>query len=485
MICKKIHIAFVLLLATSFTEGQNFHAIQGSPYAGSIGVHNNPSSIVSTPYKWDLTIIGAQTKGSTNILNVRNYSLLSKPSESEYLFTSGTYKRDAIANANVNLLNARIAINRQQVIAFGANLRNYATIRTSEYNYHDTLHELEDFLSLNEGNQPLWGDYINSGWIELYGSYGQTILENETSRLNAGITLKLSRGIAGAHSSLQNGRYSRAPLSNPAIYNITEGDARYGYSSNFDRWEDTKSKGQNLRDFINYSEGGLSIDMGAELLIKTQATPLAFEDDGYFDYEWKLGVSVLDLGVNQYKYGLQSRYTHGINPGVTSETIDQKFDSTISSLRIFNDSLATIVTTYAILAGKFRVLNPTRLVLNADRFVTRSFFINAEVSINLSGIFGKKWLYVKEMNVITVTPRWENRRWGVYMPLTYNTRNQFWVGGAAKFGPILFGLHNLGYIFSKNSIHKGGGYIAIIIHSRNDTGNKKDKQLDCPPGTMR
>ncbi len=480
MICNKIQIVFVLLLATSYTEAQNFHAIQGSPYAGSIGVHNNPSSIVSTPYKWDLTIIGAQTKGSTNILNVRNYSLLSKPSESEYFFTPGTFKRDAIANANINLLNARIAINRQQVIAFGANLRNYGTIRTSEYSFYDTLDKVGDFLDLNEANQPLWGDYINSGWIELYGTYGQTIYDNETGRLNAGVTLKLSRGIAGAHSSLQNGRYARVPLSDPALYNLTEGDVRYGYSSNFDRWEKSNTKGQNLRDFINYSQGGLSLDMGAEYLIKTQATALAFEDDGYFDYEWKLGISILDFGVNQYTYGLESRYTNGIQPGVTNETIDQKFDSTISSLKIFNDSLATIVSSINILAGKFRVINPTRLVLNADRYVTRSFFINAEVSINLSGIFGKKWFYVKEMNVVTVTPRWETRRWGVYMPLTYNTRNQFWVGGAAKFGPVLFGLHNLGYIFSKNSIHKGGGYIAIIIHSPNNTGSKRDKQLDCP-----
>jgi hypothetical protein len=225
--------------------------------------------------------------------------------------------------------------------------------------------------------------------------------------------------------------------------------------------------------------------VGAEYLIKTQSIPIAFEDDGYFDYEWKLGISILDLGVNQYKYGLESRYTHGIKAGVTNLTIDQKFDSTISSLKIFNDSLATIVNTMDVLAGKFRVLNPTRLVLNADRFVSRSFFVNAEISINLSGIFGKKWFYVKEMNVVTVTPRWETRRWGVYMPLTYNTRNQFWVGAAAKFGPVLFGLHNLGYIFSKNSMTKGGGYIAIIIHAPNNTGNKKDKQLDCPPGSLR
>ena len=482
MLFKKNNIIYLLVLAALPGAAQNYHAIQGSPYAGSLGVHNNPASIVSTPYKWDLTVAGVQAKGSTNILFVRNYSLLSSPSESEYYFDQSSKKHDAISNANFNILNTRIALNRRQVIAFGANLRNYASVRTGDYKYVDSLKDVGDFLALNEANQPLWGDFINSGWVELYGSYGQTIIDNEYGRLNVGATLKLSRGLSGAHASLQNGQFSEIPLSDPADFAINSADTRYGYSSNFDRWDNDISNWQNLRNFFAYSEGGMSFDFGAEFLIKTQSVPLALEEEKYFDYDWKLGVSLLDLGVNQFKYGLQSRITSGIRTGVTASTIDQKFDSTINSLATFNDSMATIVNSINALTGKFRVLNPTRLVLNADRYIYRSLYINAELSINLSGMFGKKWNYVREMNVLTVTPRWEKRNWAVYMPLTLNTESQFWVGGAVRAGPILFGLHNLGYIFSKKSLQKGGGYIAIIIRSPDNTGSKKDKQLDCPPG---
>ena len=480
MVKKKIYSSLILVLVFFFMRAQNYHAIQGSSLAGSIGVHNNPSSIVNTPYNWDITLLGAQAKSSTNIIEVRNYSLFTSPRRSEYIFKAGNYNRSGITNENVNLLNTRIALNRHQAIAFGANLRNYAFTRTSEYNFIDTLKNVGDFLSLNESNQPLGGDFVNSGWIELYASYAQTIIDNANSRLNAGITLKVSRGFSGAQASLQNGKFGRIPAGDPATYSINEANTLFGYSSNYDRWQNGSSKMQNLRNFLSFTEGGASLDLGAEFLIKSQAVPSYGEED-FYDYDWKLGISLLDVGVNQFKYGLQSRSTSGVKAGVTDVTLDQKFDSTIRSMKDFNDSLATIVTQFSSLSGKFRIINPTRLVANADRYLLGNLYINAELSINLSAIFGKKWLYVKEMNILTVTPRWETRQWGFFMPLSYNTQKQFWVGGAVKAGPILFGLHNLAYIFSQKSIHKGGGYIAIIIRSPNDTGKKHDKQLDCPP----
>ncbi len=41
-----------------------------------------------------------------------------------------------------------------------------------------------------------------SSWLELFGSYAQTIVDNERSRLNAGITVKVSRGLSGAMRGL-------------------------------------------------------------------------------------------------------------------------------------------------------------------------------------------------------------------------------------------------------------------------------------------
>lgn len=471
-------VVFCSFLAS--TKAQDYHAINGSVYSGSLGVHNNPSSIVNTPFRWDLTILGVQAKYSTNIVQVRNYSLLSKPSKSEYTFPTGNYERKGIINSNVNLLNARIAVKRNVAIAFGANLRNYAQVKTSSNFYVDTIKQIGQFFRLNEGNQPLGGNFVNSSWIELYGTFSQTIFDNEVSRLNAGVTFKLSRGISGAHASIDDVRFNRSQQGNQQFFTVSKFSGQYGYSSNYDRWQKANNSSQNLNNFFKFTEGGASIDIGVEYIIKPQAVGTAMDDDDYFDYDWKLGASILDLGVNQYKYGLQSRRITGLQQNITNFDIDNTIDSTINSVERFNDSVSTLVNIGG-LSGIFRIINPTRLVLNADRYISGAFYVNAELSVNLSGIFGKKFFNVRQMNLLTITPRWETRRLGFYMPVAINTEKNFWIGGAVKLGPLLVGLHNLANLVSKTSMHKGGGYVALIIHSINDIGNKKDRRLDCPP----
>ena len=461
-------------------SAQDYQAINGTAYAGSLGVHNNPSSIVNMPFKWDITLFGVQAKASTNIVQVRNYSLLSKASGSEYVFPSGTYARKGIINANVNLLNTRIALGRTAAIAFGANLRTYGQVRSNPSFFVDTIQQLGTFLRFNESNQPIGARFVSSSWIELYGTFAQTIIDNEVSRLNAGITVKLSRGISGAHASIDDARFNRTVQGTQQVFTVSRFAGQYGYSSNYDRWLSSNSTGQNINNFLQFTEGGASIDLGVEYIIKPQDIGNAMDDDNYFDYDWKLGASIIDLGVSQYKYGIQSRRINGINQNINDIQINNKLDSTINSIERFNDSAATIANIGG-LGGIFRILTPARLVLNADRYVSGAFFVNAELSLNLSGVFGNKFLYVRQMNLLTVTPRWETKRLGFYMPVSFNTEKNFWIGGAVKLGPLLIGLHNLANLVSKTSMHKGGGYLALVIRSWNDLGGKSDRRLDCPP----
>ena len=67
---------FLSLLAIVIVSGaaaQNYHAVNGSPYAGSLGVHNNPASILMAPDKWDITLLGVQGKITTNTFTINNY----------------------------------------------------------------------------------------------------------------------------------------------------------------------------------------------------------------------------------------------------------------------------------------------------------------------------------------------------------------------------------------------------------------------------
>ncbi len=279
-------------------------------------------------------MLGIQGKVSTNAVKIYKYSLLSSPDKSEYLFSDGLFKRYGDLSANVNLLNTRIALDRENAISFGVNLRSISNVRSSSYYFIDTPQNINDFLSQNERNTPLGLNIVHTGWMELYGSFARTIIDNEFGRLNAGITIRVSRGISGAHGSVEDGRYNRIASPDPVRYLITGGQLRYGYSSNYDRWSKDNSRSDNLRNFARFTEGGASLDFGLEWLVKTQEPP-SFNMDNYYDYDWKIGLSLLDFGVNQYKYGVQSRVASGVVNNTTDQTLGEKFDSTTASLPSF------------------------------------------------------------------------------------------------------------------------------------------------------
>jgi hypothetical protein len=480
MIKKLILAVAVGLLLISGAGAQNYHGIQGSPFAGSLGVHNNPAAAVNTPFPWDVVLFGSQLKTSTNAFTIYNYSLLSNPANSLLYINKGQYARRADLNFNTNILNARIALNRKSSIAFGANLRSHTNLKTSAYNFIDTLDNISNFLKINPEISNINGKALSSSWLEGYLSYARTLYDNESGRLNAGLTLRVSRGVSGGFANINRLAFSRSTAGNNTLYNINSADLLYGYSSNYDRVRNTGSSNTNINNFISYTEGGASFDAGVEYLVKPQGTTSFGDEEDYYDYDWKIGISLLDIGGSQYKYGTESRIITGVKTNITGTTLDNKFDSTIGSVAAFNDSMATVIDGYQV-GGKFIVLNPMRLVVNVDHYITGNFYINAELSVNmpLSSI-NKSYYQVKEINFLTVTPRWETKRYGFYLPIQYNNRNQFWVGGAVKAGPLLLGVHNWANIFSKSSMQNGGGYIALVLRAPGKSLGKTDKRLDCP-----
>lgn len=470
-------VAIILLCPALTGTAQNYHAVQGSFYAGSLGIANNPASMLNTPYKWDITLFGTQLKSTTNILTIHDYSLLSNPAKSAYSLDSGEFARRGLLGFNTNLFNTRITLDRRQAIGFGVNLRGFTRIKSSPYNFIDTIINTADFLNMNQSNQPLEARVASSTWIEIFGSYARTIFETAKGRLNAGVTIKASRGISGAFLTVENIRFDKESFGGPPVNVLANARASYGYSANFDRWHKENETNENIRNLLRYSDGGLALDVGVEYLVKTQEVP-SYEDDDYYDYNWKLSLSLLDAGINQYKYGRESRTLTGMRADITDTLLDDKFRNAASFAEV-NDSLATIAQSMVGMPGKFTMINPMRLVLNADRFLENDFYINGEISVNLSSLF-KKYHYVTELNFITITPRWETRKWGVYLPIQYNAGGKFWIGGAFKAGPLLLGFHNWGNVFSKKSMQNGGGYIALVIKSPGDSWNKRDRRLDCP-----
>lgn len=470
-------VAIISLFIAVNCAAQNYHAVQGSPYAGSLGIANNPATMLNTPITWDVNLIGFQLKSATNVFTIHNYSLLSNPANSQYEVNPGDFARKSHLSFNTNFFNTRINLDRKQAIGFGVNIRGILNAKASAYNYVDSIGGARDFMNINDPTRPLDARITGSSWVEIFGSYARTIIDDHVKRVNAGVTVKVSRGISGAYIVAENLGFQKAPQ--PGINILVNGRVSYGYSSNYDRWLKTNETGQNLRNLVSFSEGGMALDFGVEYFIKTQAVTTFEDGDDYYDYNWRIGISLLDMGINQYKFGTESQSISGIRADMSDSLLDEKFRN-VNSLGEANDTLRTVVQSMSQLSGNFTVINPMRLVVNADRPLGDDFYINGEVSLNLSNLL-KKYHHVTEMNFITVTPRWETRRLGAYLPVQYNAAGKFWIGGAFKAGPLLLGVHNWANVFGKKKMQNGGGYIALVVRAWRDTRNKTDRRLNCPP----
>jgi hypothetical protein len=487
MYSLKNYLLFSSLLSFNFLAAQNYQAINGSPYAGSLAPGSNPAFIVNVPYAWDITPLAVQIKQTTNAFTIENYSFLSSPKNAVMIAQPGIKKRWVFANQDVRLLNTRININEKSAIAFGANIRNYVYANTSENNWQDTTLGLTDFMNINVNNVPLSGQSINSTWSELYASYAHTIIDNGKIALNAGITLKYNRALAFGYVNAQNLSYTPDATTNVPGYLLTAGSLQYNYSSNFDNIDNNASGNSNFKNFYRSTLSGVSADLGLELILVSNDN----EGESNYSYQTKIGMSIMDIGRNKYIQGIYSSYATAGLPGITNIVLENKF-AQIASVADFTDSLKTITQTFSQLSGNFNVYQPCRLMINVDQHLANDFSVNAEITIPLLSIVPKKLIYVKDMNLLAITPRWETKSFGGYLPLTINTKGQIWIGGAIKAGPLLLGTHNLGTLFSKNKTQTGGFYLAFTIRPakksedqqsgyRTDKLTRKERRnLDCP-----
>jgi len=459
---------------------QNYTGIQGSMYAGSLGVGNNPASIVHTPYRWDINLASLQYKINTNAFISEKSTLLPRIDSLNYFFNNGDFKRQVDANFNLRVLNARIALNHRQTIAFGMNLRGYGNAATDRFRYIDTITTLHDLLGINLDLQRFSTKATIGTWMELFATYGMTVLDHDPGRLNAALTIKYNRNIAGGFAQVKNLGVESSPVGNSNEYFLLNGNARYGYADNLDIWANDKTSRNNIDALMDAAPITFAMDVGLEYVVKSGAITSIFEqDESYYEYEWKLGLALLDVGWNKFRFSDNSLEVFNVKQNISGNDLLSKF-SGIQNIKGFNDSLSSIMIESNRPSGEFRILQPTRLVLNADRYIEGNIYVNGEVSLNLAGLQNENKYHLKEINFLTVTPRWETRKLGIYLPFQINNRGGFWVGTAFKAGPLFFGFHNIFNALGKNRKVKGGGYLAIVIRSGNGRKVSKDAFHECP-----
>ncbi len=468
-------IVLIFILACSLVmdgNAQQFHALHGSSFAGAASMYNNPASPNNSLHRWDLNILAFQLANSSNSLYLQNAKLLSFENAS-LTIKPGTQQRNNHTNLNLQLLNAMYRINKKQTLAFGISMRMNNHIHTNAFNINDSMNRLNSFLSANRTTPEIETRLINAGWIEGNLNYSQVLYESKNSRLSGGISLQILKSLTGAFASINKLTYIESIRPSDSIYTLTGGVGAFAYSANADVWSPNFSTQGNINNFIKASKTNFGLSAGLEYI---SYSPDDVSDDPNFRmYNWKLGISILDLGSNQYNTSKFTGKFVNNNSIVTDSDLSAKL-LPIKNAEDLRDSLNSLLDSTISLPKKFSINRPSRIVLNADHFLGNNFFINGQISIPLFLSNSYNSFSTNEVNFLTITPRWETRNWGIFIPIQYNLNTQLWAGFAFKAGPIVAGFHHIG-LLKKDPLLNGGGYIILSVHpfSKKETKSR----LDC------
>jgi hypothetical protein len=460
-----------MLFMILVSRAQIHHALNGSVYAGSLGVHQNPASSLSSKDTFDITIASIQLNNYSNLLKFGYAPLLKKNPTLTLEPSVGDYKRTLNTNLRINLLNTKYKFNEKNAIGFGINLRSVVDINTGHYNLTDSVTDLFEFLRQNTGSLPFRADAASSNWLEYYANFSHTLLDTRKYILNVGGNVKLNKGLLGLDAALSNLDYQKSVFLGAEVYEAKNADFEYGFSSTVAGWDNTLRLRENVRSLMKETKNGASIDLGAELLIKNESTSDWFYEGLEYDYSWKVGIALLDLGYARYHYYPESVVTSGMKENLTPDILFDKFFGAFNNIAAFNDTLETIVSNYRKLTGNFLIYHPSRLLFNIDRKLTHSIYVNAALSLPFSFVQRANHNVVNDIGYLTLTPRVESELVGLYLPVTFTTTTKWKLGAAIRVGPLVFGMNNWNIFNNNTDLQNQSGYLSFIFRFK-----KKEKK---------
>ncbi len=463
---RKIFISFFAFLLAGVGAGlhaQGYHALHGSAYAGSTAVFNNPAAAVHSAYKWDLTLFATQAKLSTNAA----FFDQSDPNNTGLVLRDGYFSRHLHANVDMSLVNFLYKIDNQKAFNGSLRVRSYNHTKTLPVNYVDsTVRSFNDFLITNRNTPFMEGFATHVAWLQGDLTYAQVIAENSYSKLSAGVTLQIMKNMSGAFGKVSKISYLEDKSGLDTAYTFTNGRGAFAYSANYENNE-------TFKDFLKKSSTSFGLSIGAEYLVYN--TDKTEGSNNNLNYNWKIGLSIMDIGGHSFKASPSSRQGYQPNSNITDSQIEAKIEGA-QNMDDLSDSIATLFTGTSAITDNFSISHPTRMIINVDKSLGNHFYVNGEISMNFYSTSSHNKLYTRELNLFTVTPRWETIGFGAYLPVQFNTQGQLWVGAAIKLGPLVAGIHNLGWMKKSPNV-SGGAYLLLSIHPFNK--KKVVSKLDC------
>ncbi|WP_185782487.1 DUF5723 family protein [Croceivirga lutea] len=429
---------FILVISFLFCSciafSQSYLGYISDNYSGLHSLTVNPANSADSRMKLDINLVSA---GSliTNDYTYFSFSNINEIIEGEELdnivrFPSNS--NEAFADFDVLGPSFMLSIANKQGVGIVTRVRALNTYRNINGNLLEAV--INSFPDENFAFEQQNLNAITHIWGEVGFVYGRTLIDTDRQLLKAGVTLKylLGAGVAETSSNNLAGSYS---FNNNTV--DLNGDLSYLI---------TYEEEQSADEFLNDLTGGFGLDLGASFELKDKNAGL--RTNVHSDYKLRLGVALLDVGSITYKD--KESYSYTLNAVVDADQIEEDFEEAIQ-----------INFEEQITRGDYKVKLPASLRFTADYKVTQSLYINLDMQQRL--VNADLRFNSANLNRITLTPRYESRLFGFYLPITHTTPGNLFVGSGFRLGPLFVGSSTLWSTLLSDTSSAINGYIGFKI----------------------
>ncbi|SEO79259.1 hypothetical protein SAMN05444671_1408 [Flavobacterium sp. CF108] len=410
-----------------YARSQSYFGFRDDNYAGIQGVLFNPSVIVDSKYKADITIASASATAQNDLYGV-NFAEIFDGGYDLDTDAKKKFKSNNRGNFNVDILGPSFMMNINEQHSIGV----FTRVR-SITNLVDVNGQLVDEVNkdINASNSFLISggnpNGVYNSWAEIGASYGTILLDHDVHFLKAGITIKYL--MAGVNGYINGNNLSVAfnkNIADPALstYNST-GTLKTAASYDYENGKDPE---------FDMASAGVGLDLGFTYEYRTNCHTCIGNR-----YKLKAAVAVTDIGKLNYKNLTEN--TYDLTGNVTQDDIDNADDV----FKFFDTYYTKISSRKGVKANL-----PTALHTNFDWNIDNKFYLN--LSSDFSLVDAKKINGTAIANSVTFTPRYETRQFSFYVPITYMEYSGTQIGTGFRAGPLFIGSGSLiSNLFSNNS----------------------------------
>lgn len=488
-------VSFLSLFFSLKYYSQDFLGYSASEYAGVTAIDIQPANLADNRFRFDMVLTGLSVKAYNNYVGIKRFGLKGwakgEPAmgaagltddqiKGNYLeLNDGGKNKTAYVSSRIVLPSFLIEINHKNTIALTWDVRNFV-------NVDGITPDLAKLIYSDFKVPSLWPKQLNAknvsmqamSWAEYGVTYARVLKEDNQHAFKIAGRVKVMEGLGSAYLFAKELNYQ---FPTDTTMNILSTDVEYGHSSNL--------QGTTSLNYKWVSNPGFGLDFGFVYEYRPDYKSYTYNMDNEKNlwrrdkskYKFKAGFSILDLGGIRFKKG---QFSGNFNANVNALMFKKKFNingpgvtafGSQSSLNFnaLDDSLLSLGVVDKS-AGTYFMNLPTAISTQADYKLWKDFDINFIAYFAFQ--FKNDAHKVHDFTSFSLTPAWDHKWFGVFVPLQYHKLYGFAYGACIRIGPLVIGTDNLSSIIGNKTF--SGTDIYGMLKIPVPFGRPRDKDKD-------